>query len=160
MKPAAVLALVLLGALGGTACASGPSAAPWLDGMPEAEVTVESGGKRHVFNVWVAATPSSTTRGLMFVRSLEPDRGMIFLFDEPHYASFWMRNTYVSLDMFFVDEDGRIVNIAERTTPLTITPIVSDAPVTTVLELVAGTAARLGIRAGDRVGMSAPAAAD
>ena len=91
----------------------------------------------------------------MFVRELAPDRGMLFLYDFPQFAYFWMQNTYISLDLLFVGPDGRIVTIAEYTTPLSTRLIESEAPVTAVLEVIAGTADRLGLRAGDRMLQSA-----
>jgi len=101
--------------------------------------------------VWIADTPLRRSRGLMFIRELAPDRGMLFLYDFPQFAYFWMLNTYVSLDLLFIGPDGRIVNIAEHTTPLSTRMIESEAPVAAVLEVIAGTVQELGIRAGDRV---------
>ncbi len=87
----------------------------------------------------------------MFIKDLPADQGMLFLFERPQLASFWMKNTYVSLDIVFIASDGVIANIAHSTQPLSLTPIESVAPVTGVLELAAGTAARIGLVAGDRV---------
>jgi uncharacterized membrane protein (UPF0127 family) len=87
----------------------------------------------------------------MFIKDLPADQGMLFLFDRPQFAAFWMKNTYLSLDLVFIAPDGVIVNIARDTTPLSERPITSVAPVIAVLELVAGTAARIGLVAGDRV---------
>jgi uncharacterized membrane protein (UPF0127 family) len=142
-------ALCLFTALAASACATADTVTEALDRLPKADVEIASGEARHRFRVWVAATPASRSRGLMFVRELAADRGMLFLFDPPQFVSFWMQNTYVSLDLLFVAADGRIVNIAERTRPLSTDPIESVAPVSGVLEVVAGTAQRLGIRPGD-----------
>jgi hypothetical protein len=76
---------------------------------------------------------------------------MLFVFDPPRPASFWMRNTLISLDMLFIDADGRIVNIAERTTPQSDAPHRSAGPVRAVLEINGGLSAMLGIAPGDRV---------
>lgn len=122
-----------------------------LENFPRDSVTVASGDARHHFEVWVADTPSRQTQGLMYVRGLDARHGMLFVFDRPRYASFWMRNTYVALDLLFIAADGRILNIARDAVPLSTTPIESAGPVTGVLELVAGTTGRLGIEAGDRV---------
>jgi len=130
----------------------------WLEALPTREVVVDTGDARHAFKAWVASTPWQKARGLMHVRSLEPDRGMLFLLGHPEYASFWMRDTYISLDLLFIDEHGRIVNIIERAEPLTTTPRLSTAPVTHVLEILAGTSERLGIRAGHRVEIGEPPA--
>jgi uncharacterized membrane protein (UPF0127 family) len=87
----------------------------------------------------------------MHVRELAPDRGMLFLFDQPQPAAFWMKDTPVSLDILFVASDGRVVNIARKTVPFSLARIESEAPVTGVLELAAGTAERLGIAPGDQI---------
>lgn len=87
----------------------------------------------------------------MFIKKLRADQGMLFLFNQPELASFWMKNTYVSLDIVFIAPDGIVANIAHNTEPLSLAPIESVAPVTGVLELAAGTAARIGLVAGDRV---------
>ena len=90
----------------------------------------------------------------MYVRELPADRGMLFLFEAPQFASFWMKNTYIPLDLLFISPDGRVANIVENATPLSLSLLESVAPVTAVLELAGGTAARLALRAGDRVLMS------
>ena len=82
---------------------------------------------------------------------LAPDRGMIFPFDPPRGASFWMKNTLIPLDMIFVRADGSIANIAANTVPLSLEPVPSDGPVGAVLELAGGRAAELGIEPGDKV---------
>ena len=142
-------ALCLFTALAASACATADTVTESLERLPKADVEIASGEARHRFRVWIADTPASRSRGLMFVPELAADRGMLFLFDPPQFVSFWMRNTYVSLDLLFVAADGRIVNIAERTRPLSTDPIESVAPVTGVLEVVAGTAQRLRIRPGN-----------
>ncbi len=87
----------------------------------------------------------------MFRQSLAADAGMLFDFKTPSMATMWMKNTLIPLDMLFVDEAGHIVNIAERTVPGSLATIAAAAPVRAVIELNGGTAARLGIRPGDRV---------
>ena len=84
-------------------------------------------------------------------RSLAPDAGMLFPFDPPRPASFWMRNTLIPLDMLFVRPDGTIARIAANTVPMSETPVAVEEPMTAVLELRGGRAAELGIHAGDRV---------
>lgn len=151
-RPPAVHGVALaLVAVAGLACAGSPAAREPLEAFPQAEVAIESGGHRHAFRVWVADTPERRSQGLMFVKSLDAGRGMLFLFEMPQFAAFWMKDTPVSLDMLFIAPDGRITNIGERTQPFSTLPVESDRPVVAVLEVVAGTAARLGIRPGDRV---------
>ena len=112
---------------------------------------VTAGGSTFHFNVEVAKTPEEQQRGLMFRKEMAPDAGMIFPEDIERTTAFWMHNTYISLDMLFVQADGRISHIAPDAVPLTDTNIPSGGPVKAVIELNAGTAARLGIHVGDRV---------
>jgi hypothetical protein len=93
--------------------------------------------------------------GLMNRASLAPDRGMIFPFEAPREASFWMKNTLIPLDMIFVRADGTIANIEANTVPLSLQPVYSDGPVAAVLEIAGGRSAELGIDAGDKVEWSA-----
>jgi uncharacterized protein len=83
--------------------------------------------------------------------SLTSDHGMIFPFDPPREASFWMKNTLIPLDMIFVRADGSIANIEANTVPLSLQPVYSDGPVAAVLEIAGGRSAELGIKAGDKV---------
>jgi uncharacterized membrane protein (UPF0127 family) len=115
---------------------------------------VTSGGKRD-FTVEVALTPPQQAQGLMFRREMAADAGMLFVFPESREQTFWMKNTYLPLDMIFIKPDGTILSIAERAVPLTETPVPSHGSAKAVLELNGGTAARLGIKPGDKV--SSPA---
>ena len=115
------------------------------------EIAISSGGKRHNFRVEMALTDEQRARGLMFRRELAPDAGMLFDFEATQPVAFWMKNTFIPLDMLFIAADGRIVNIAERTVPHSLSVVPSAGPVRAVLELNGGTVARLGIRPGDRV---------
>ena len=122
-----------------------------LQQFPTAPLTIESAGGPHKFTVELATTPAQMEQGLMFRRSMPPDAGMLFDFKTPSMATMWMRNTLIPLDMLFVDAQGRIVNIHERAVPGSLDTIGAAAPVRAVVELNGGTAARLGIRPGDRV---------
>lgn len=134
------------------ACASATTTSPPpFPDLPQAEVEVETPGGTHRFRVWIAADDASRERGLMHVPELPADRGMLFLFESPQFAAFWMKDTRVSLDILFVATDGRIVNIARNTEPFSLAPIESVAPITGVLEVAAGSALRLGIVPGDRI---------
>lgn len=123
-------------------------------GMDLATVTVESGGRRHGFTVEMARTPAQQERGLMERRELAADAGMLFPFDPPQPASFWMRNTLIPLDMIFIRPDGTIARVAANTVPLSEAPVGVDEPVTAVLEIRGGRSAELGVREGDRVSWS------
>jgi len=108
-------------------------------------------GKRHRFRVEIVSTPQDRAQGLQGRKRLDPDTGMLFDFGVPLPVYMWMKNTFVALDMIFIAADGRIVNIARATTPESLAIIESAGPVRAVLEVPAGTAARLGVRPGDRV---------
>ncbi|MGD9965532.1 MAG: DUF192 domain-containing protein [Hyphomonadaceae bacterium] len=102
-------------------------------------------------NVEIADDDAERARGLMFRESLADDRGMLFHFQQPEMASFWMRNTVISLDIIFIGVDGRILNIADHTVPYSEDGIPAAGLTRGVLEIRAGRAAELGIRPGDRV---------
>jgi uncharacterized membrane protein (UPF0127 family) len=134
-----------------TAFASMPASAE--EGVFEPlSITSQSG--RHDFQVEVMNTDDEQQRGMMFRRSLADDKGMLFPFKTEQVATFWMENTYVSLDMIFINADGVVHRIEKRAEPLSTRMISSGAPVLAVLEVVAGTADRLGIRPGDKVSFS------
>ncbi len=115
------------------------------------EVTIDAHGTSQSYRVWVADTEPRREQGLMYVKSLPPKRGMLFLFGAPQVASFWMQNTYIPLDLVFVRADGRIIRIVENATPMSTATISSMGLVTGVLEFAGGTAAKLGWKPGDRV---------
>jgi uncharacterized protein len=105
----------------------------------------------HAFTVEVVDTEDARARGLMYRRELPEGRGMLFDFKSEQPVSFWMKNTYIPLDMIFIRADGRILSIAENTEPLSERPVPSGGPVLGVLEVIGGTAKKLGIAPGDRV---------
>ena len=105
----------------------------------------------HAFAVEMAVTPSEHAQGLMFRRELPEGRGMLFDFKVEQPVSFWMKNTFISLDMIFIRADGRILRIAENTEPLSERQVHSGGSVRAVLEVIGGTARKLGIAPGDRV---------
>ena len=114
-------------------------------------LTIHSANAVHRFDVEVARTPQEQQDGLMFRKSLGGDQGMIFPYDPPQDVAFWMKNTLIPLDMLFIRADGTIARIAANTEPLSTRTIPSGEPVLAVLELNAGTAAKLGVKPGDRV---------
>jgi hypothetical protein len=117
--------------------------------QPLAIVTQD--GKRHAFQVELASNDEERSQGLMYRRSMAPDRGMLFDFGRVEPLSMWMKNTYIPLDMLFIRPDGSIARVAANAEPLSTRTIPSGEPVLAVLELNGGTAERLGIKAGDRV---------
>ena len=115
--------------------------------------TVEIASKSgvHVFTVEIADTEPARERGLMFRKELPPGRGMLFDFHREQQVGFWMKNTLIPLDMIFIDGRGRIVSIAQNAKPMSEDVIRSGGQVRAVLEVIGGTARRLGIEPGDRV---------
>jgi len=126
---------------------------PVAPAIAAAEQTLEIVSRTgvHTFAVEVAVTDEERQQGLMFRRELPEGRGMLFDFKQDQNVTMWMKNTYISLDMIFIRADGRIHRIAESTEPESTKVIAAGAPVRAVLEVIAGTAKKLGIRAGDRV---------
>jgi uncharacterized membrane protein (UPF0127 family) len=120
-----------------------------LSTFPRAKLEIHSGAERHEFDIWVADTPERQTQGLMFVRDLPPNQGMLFVQREPRNISMWMKNTFIPLDMLFIDPRGQVVKIAANTEPHSLNTISSGAPVMAVLELKGGEAARRHIGQGD-----------
>jgi uncharacterized protein len=120
-------------------------------GAPGPRVVVETARARHAVRVEIARTGPEQAKGLMNRASLDPDAGMLFLFDESEEHSFWMKNTLIPLDMIFIDDEGRIVGIVERAEPRTTVSRTVGKPSRYVLEVNGGWAASRGVRAGDRV---------
>jgi len=117
----------------------------------EATIEIVSSTGVHAFNVTLATNEKERERGLMFVKHLPEGQGMLFDFKTDQPVSFWMHNTYISLDMLFIRSDGTITHIAANAKPLSDALIPSGGPVRGVLEVIAGTADKLGIKPGDHV---------
>ncbi len=90
-------------------------------------------------------------KGLMFRKTLAPNAGMLFDYRKPRHVTMWMKNTYLSLDMIFIREDGVITRIEKNTTPFSEKTISSGQAVLAVLEVNAGTSDALGIKVGDHI---------
>ena len=105
----------------------------------------------HNFTIELAITPAERALGLMYRRTLPADAGMLFIYDKPQPLNMWMRNTFISLDMVFIGADGKVHRIESRTEPFSTQLISSEGNVQGVLELNAGTAASIGLKAGDEV---------
>jgi len=134
---------LILGIFSGSAVAS-PT-------LPVTTITVDTNSGPTVFTVELASDAQSQQQGLMFRKEMAPDAGMLFDFHEALMLTFWMKNTFLPLDMLFIRADGTISTIATNTVPLTTTPVPSAEPVRAVLEINGGRAQQLGIHAGDRV---------
>lgn len=132
-------------------CAAAAISLPLAACSDETRLVIQSESGEHVFNVEVVDTPESRAKGLMYVQELADDAGMLFDFEQERLVSFWMRNTFIPLDMIFIGADGEIKNIHVNARPHDETSIPSAAPVQFVLEIPGGRSVELGIEAGDRV---------
>jgi hypothetical protein len=150
---------ILLALLAATVLVAPPSPAAGaregvlpLTAFPREPLVVETrSARRHAFDAWRAETDAEKMQGLMFVRDIEPDQAMIFVYDPAQPVAMWMKNTLLPLDMLFVDAAGCVVRIEHDARPGSLDTIRSGAPVALVVELEGGTARALGIAKGDRV---------
>jgi uncharacterized membrane protein (UPF0127 family) len=113
---------------------------------------IELKGKR--FTVEVAESREKQALGLMFRESMPDDHGMVFIFPAEGMRSFWMKNTKIPLDIFYFDEDLKLVSVSENTPPCRSSRCPgypSTGPAKYVLELNAGKAAELGVKPGDEL---------
>ena len=133
---------------GGTSSGSTSGGKP---APPSPMVVIEAGGRTLRIPVEVARTPEERQKGLMFRRELPAHGGKIFLFDEDEVQSFWMQNTYIPLDMVFINSAMTVVGVVENAEPLTTTPRRVEEPSRYVLEVNGGFARRSGIAKGARV---------
>ena len=135
--------------------AASPSAAAHavhpISGLKILSLNVTTASGVHKFKVELAASPEAQEQGLMFRTAMGADEGMIFPMDPPRRASFWMKNTVISLDLIFVGVDHKILNIAANAVPYDMSPLSATGTTGGVLELNAGRAAQLGIKPGDTV---------
>lgn len=119
--------------------------------LPTEELVLKTGGGEHKFTVEIADSPSEQAIGLMFRTSMPADRGMLFIYDKQQPVAMWMKNTYISLDMVFITEKGVVHHVVRNTVPQSLKTIESNGKVLAVLELIAGTADRIGLKPGDKV---------
>jgi uncharacterized protein len=148
---AALAALFIFGSLQWSAAVAPSAFGDQL--LKRASLKIETGNGPALLKVEVADTDRTRQQGLMFRRSLPEKEGMIFLFDDEREIMMWMKNTYVSLDMVFVGNDWRIVNIAYNAEPFSTDVISSVRPASRVLEIAAGQARALGLAVGDRMSL-------
>jgi len=155
------LALLIVAAMS-TAPAQQPRGPLDLASFPRTSLEITHRDGRHAvhkypFEVWVADTSERAEQGLMFVSDLPETLGMVFPSRPPQVETFWMKNTYIELDLLFIDADGRVTKIIERAAPMSLKTLSSDTPVAAVLELKGGEAAKLGLHSGDTVVWKPPA---
>jgi uncharacterized membrane protein (UPF0127 family) len=119
------------------------------EGLQSLEIVTSTG--RHVFQVEIADNDASRERGLMDRRYMAADHGMLFEFTSDAPTAFWMKNTYIPLDMIFIAPSGVVTHIAANAEPLSERVIPSGGPCIAVLELNGGTAATIGLKVGDKI---------
>lgn len=154
-RAALVLALALMGvsfaACGDDAGKQTVASGLAQRGIDEGPLTVVTQQGTFTFRTEVVDTPETRAKGLMFREDMAPDQGMLFDFDNERPVSFWMRNTFIALDMVFVAADGTVRSIHANAVPQDPTSIPSGAPVRFVFEIPGGRAAEIGLAPGDRL---------
>ncbi len=103
------------------------------------------------YNIEIAESDYETQTGLMYRESMELDQGMLFIFPDVLFHSFYMKNTKIPLDLIFIDEELRIASYKENAQPLDETGLSSEVPVQYVLELNAGQCKQFSLEVGDRI---------
>jgi hypothetical protein len=148
-SPGSLPALAMLLTL---ALAAAPAIASRPIDAPDERLVIQvSEDKQHEFRIHLAVSPSERSQGLMYVRKMPDDVGMLFVYERPTLISMWMKNTYIPLDMIFIGEDGRILTIASDTVPHSLATISSGKPAIAILELNAGISKKLGLAPGQLV---------
>jgi uncharacterized membrane protein (UPF0127 family) len=142
---ASVFALLMAAMLMAATLAS-PACA---DGLETLQIITASG--THDFQVEVAKDEESRARGLMNRPFMPADRGMLFEFERDEPVAFWMKNTYIPLDMIFISSKGRVTNVVANAEPLSERILPSGPPCVAVLELNGGAAASIGLKVGDAI---------
>jgi len=119
---------------------------------PVAPLVIDTASGPHRFAVEWMMTEAERERGLMDRKTMARDHGMLFDFrPDAVPVVFWMKDTYLPLDMIFIGPDGHVVNIAHDARPMDTTMIPSNAPTLGVLEVDAGVANAIGVKVGDKV---------
>ena len=124
-------------------------AAPLAACSDEGKLVLHTATGNYPFNVEVVDTDATRAQGLMYRQELADDAGMLFDFKQEQRVSFWMRNTFIPLDMIFVDAKGVVKNIHVNARPHDPTGIPSDGPVQYVLEIPGGRSVAIGLKPGD-----------
>ena len=125
-----------------------------LVGWKEGSVIIQTHANENIkFRVLIAKSNKERRQGLMHIESMEEDQGMLFIFDPGRKVSMWMRNTPMTLDMIFIDRNGKIINIAENMIPYSTKGISSGGSINWVLEINGGLSNRMNINNGDFVSL-------
>jgi hypothetical protein len=146
-----IVGILVLGNAGALASLALAEQAGQAMRLPAEKMTIVTAQGRFDFDVEIADEPVEQQRGLMFRTDLPTRRGMLFDFGQTRMVSMWMKNTPLPLDMVFIRADGTVASVAERTEPFSENIVASGEPVAYVLELNAGVARLIGVKAGDRI---------
>lgn len=151
----AVLAAAMLAPMLSGACRAetppAAAAAPPVNAVVTEPLTIDTIRGSVAFKVEIADSDAEREQGLMYRTTLAPDAGMLFIWNRAAPRAFWMKNTYIPLDILYIGANGRIISIAANAQPFDETPIPSRGDAKAVLELAGGRAAELGIDLGDQV---------
>ena len=122
---------------------------PYIENFPRGSLTINSPKKLHNFTIEIASSREEITQGLMFRKSMPENHGMLFIFPRESMLSFWMKNTYIPLDMLFINAKKEIIHIHEHAKPHDKTLISTPVAAMYVLELNAGTVSKLNLQKDD-----------
>jgi uncharacterized membrane protein (UPF0127 family) len=148
----AAMSLLACAVFAGSGARAQDAAPEPLSAFPQSLLAIRTtAGKVVNFKIWTADSRRREEQGLMFVHDMDEHAGMLFLFPGNPQPTMWMKNTYLSLDLLFINEHGRIEYIAARAAPLSLDVIQSPKPSLAVLELKGGASELLGIKIGDSV---------
>ena len=112
-------------------------------------LTIQTKDSEYIFNIEIAITKKERSRGLMYRKELKQTEGMLFLYPEKQIIKMWMKNTLIPLDMIFINNNGKIIDIFKMTIPKDLTPIGPDVKLKGVLEINGGLTSYLNINKGD-----------
>ena len=112
-------------------------------------LTIQTKDSEYIFNIEIAVTEKERSRGLMYRKELKQTEGMLFLYPEKQIIKMWMKNTLIPLDMIFINNNGKIIDIFKMTIPKDLTPIGPDVKLKGVLEINGGLTSYLNINKGD-----------
>lgn len=150
----AILALPIVGGLVYMSMPQSPSLSSGPTFTKQGTLTFlseESGDAIATIDIEIKADDMGRAEGMMWRKSMEDDQGMLFIMEQSEPQSFWMRNTYVPLDILFISEDRRILNVRENAQPQSLSPQTSQGDAKYVLEVIGGLTDRLGVKAGDQI---------
>ena len=123
-----------------------------LEDLEKGSVSIKLNSNESIeFSVLIAESNKDRRQGLMHIEFMEENQGMLFVFNPPRRVSMWMRNTPMSLDILFIDRNGKVINMEENTTPYSTKALSSGGTIRWVLEINSGLAKTKGIKTGDLV---------